>query len=216
MTEWSVSCDKKEKIMPIPVDKKEKKEKILEASIKVFSKKGLKNTKISDIALKAGIGKGTLYEYFKSKDEVFSATFYFFMERLDKAISHRLFRIHDPMEKLRAYFSVWTEVLEGEYLDYLGIVLDFWAEGVRQRDNTWLIDLNELYSENIKILDNLFSKCVAKGKIKPVNTKIMASIMLGALDGLLIQLIMNPESFNIKKSIDLLVETMIQGLKNEK
>lgn len=41
-------------------------------------------------------------------------------------------------------------------------------------------------------------------------------IMLGALDGLLIQWIMNRELFNMREATELLVETMINGLKNEK
>ena len=173
--------------MPIIVDKKEKRERILEAAVKVFSKKGRSGTKISDIADAAGIGKGTIYEYFQSKDEVFAASFYHFMEKFEDVISRRLFRIQDPLEKLRVYFAAWTEILEGDYLDYLEIVLDFWAEGVRKGEDSWKIDLNRFYAENIAVLDSLLSDCVAKGEIKPVNTKLIASTMLGALDGMLIQ-----------------------------
>ena len=198
--------------MPKIVDKKEKKALILEASIKVFSKKGLSNTKISDIAEEASIGKGTIYEYFKSKDEIFSASFYHFMGKFEEAISLRLFRIHDPLEKLNAYFSAWAEVFEGDYLDYLEIVLDFWAEGVRERNDSWMIDLNKFYSENRDMLDNLLSECVSKGKIKAVDTKLIASIMLGTLDGILIQWVMDRKAFNMKEAILLYVKTMIDGL----
>jgi AcrR family transcriptional regulator len=202
--------------MPIIVDKKKKREKILEAAVKVFSKKGRTATKISDIAEEAGIGKGTIYEYFQSKDEIFSATFNYFMEKQEEVITRRLFLIHDPLEKLRAYFSAWTEVLEGDYLEYLEIVLDFWAEGVRKGDDSWKIDLNVLYAENIKILESLLSGCAASGEIKIVDNKLLAAAMLGALDGLLIQWIMDRDSFQIRKAIQLFVDTMIEGLKKNK
>ena len=198
--------------MPKKINKEEKKGLILEAAIKVFSKKGLNNTKISDIAKEAAIGKGTIYEYFKSKDEIFAASFYYFMEKFEEGISHRLFRIQDPLEKLRAYFSAWAEILEGDYLEYLEIVLDFWAEGVRERNDSWMIDLNKLYSENRDMLDNLLSACVFEGEIKPVNTKLFASIMLGTLDGLLIQWVMDRKAFNMKEAVLLFVNTLINGL----
>ena len=201
--------------MPIIVDKKVKREKILESAIKVFSKTGRTNTKISDIAEEAGIGKGTIYEYFQSKDEVFSATFNYFMEKQEEVIARRLNRIHDPLEKLRAFFSAWAEVLEGEYLDYLEIVLDFWAEGVRKGDDSWKIDLNVLYTENIGYLDKILQECVTSREIKPVDTKLIAAIMLGALDGLLIQWIMDRNAFEIEKATRLFVGTMIEGLKKE-
>lgn len=199
--------------MPKIVNKEEKKAQILEASIKVFSKKGMNDTKISDIAEEASIGKGTIYEYFKSKDEIFTASFYYFMEKLEACISHRLYRIHDPLEKMRAYFSAWTEMFEGDYLEYLEIVLDFWAEGVRERSDSWMIDLNKFYSENRDMLDNLLSDCVSKGEIRQVDTKLIASIMLGTLDGILIQWVMDRKAFNMKEAVVLFVETMIDGLK---
>ena len=199
--------------MPKIVNKEEKKAQILEASIRVFSKKGLNNTKISDIAEAAAVGKGTIYEYFKSKDEIFTAAFYFHMEKFEESISRRLFRIQDPLEKLRAYFSAWSEIFEGEHLDYLEIVLDFWAEGVRERNDSWMIDLNKFYSENRDMLDNLLSECVSKGEIKQVDTKLIASTMLGALDGLLIQWVMDRKAFKMKDAALLFVEIMIDGLK---
>ena len=54
--------------MPKIVDKKKKREKILETAITVFAKRGIANTKITDIAEAAQVGKGTIYEYFHSKD----------------------------------------------------------------------------------------------------------------------------------------------------
>ncbi len=199
--------------MPKIVNKEEKKAKILEASLKIFSKNGFNNTKISDIAEEAGIGKGTIYEYFKSKDELFTASFYYFMEKFEEGISLQLFRIHEPLEKLRAYFSALTDMFDGDYLEYLAIMLDFWAEGVRERNDSWMIDLNKFYSENRDMLGNLLSDCISKGEIKQVDTKLIASTMLGALDGLFIQWVMDRKAFNIKDAAQLFVETMIDGLK---
>lgn len=44
---------------------------IIKAALKIFSEKGFYDAKIVDIANEAGIGKGTVYEYFKSKEELF-------------------------------------------------------------------------------------------------------------------------------------------------
>ena len=51
--------------------KEQKKEMILDAALLLFSEKGYDNTKISEIADAAGIGKGTVYEYFDAKDTIF-------------------------------------------------------------------------------------------------------------------------------------------------
>lgn len=50
----------------------ERKEQIMEAALKVFSRRGIVGTKMSMIAAEAGISHGLLYHYFKSKDELFT------------------------------------------------------------------------------------------------------------------------------------------------
>ncbi|MEN6392180.1 MAG: helix-turn-helix domain-containing protein, partial [Syntrophomonas sp.] len=52
---------------------KGKRELIIEAAIKVFSQKGYHNTRMEEIAQAAGIGKGTIYEYFESKLQLFQS-----------------------------------------------------------------------------------------------------------------------------------------------
>ena len=138
------------------------------------------------------------------------------MDKVETIVSKRLYRIHDPLEKLSAVFSAWADILDSEYVEYMEIVLDFWAEGVRKGEDSWKIDLNRFYAENIAVLDSILSDCVAKGEIKPVNTKLIASTMLGALDGMLIQWVTNRDVFDIKEAAQLFVGTMIEGLKKEK
>ena len=65
---------------PKVIDKQEKRKQIIKAAIRVFARLGLPNTKMLQVAEAAGIGKGTIYEYFKSKDELFIAAFHAFIE----------------------------------------------------------------------------------------------------------------------------------------
>ena len=53
----------------------DKREAILRAAIKVFAQKGYFNSKVADIAKEAGIADGTVYLYFKSKDEILHSIF---------------------------------------------------------------------------------------------------------------------------------------------
>lgn len=55
-------------------EKNSKRKDILASARELFGEKGFHNTKMEEIALGAGVGKGTLYEYFKNKQEIFDET----------------------------------------------------------------------------------------------------------------------------------------------
>ncbi|NLU48034.1 MAG: helix-turn-helix transcriptional regulator [Syntrophomonadaceae bacterium] len=50
-----------------------KREAIIQAALQVFSEKGYHNARMEEVATVAGIGKGTIYEYFDSKLQLFQA-----------------------------------------------------------------------------------------------------------------------------------------------
>ena len=56
----------------------DKKNRIIEAAVMVFAQKGYASATIADIAARAEIGKGTIYEYFTSKEDLFFAVFKWF------------------------------------------------------------------------------------------------------------------------------------------
>lgn len=201
--------------MPKIVDKEEKKAQILEASIKVLAEKGWNKTKISDIAEAADIGKGTVYEYFRSKDEVFAASFQYFMLQVENSVAERLSSIDDPLERLLAYFYSWADIFDSDYMDYLEIVLDFWAEGIRNKEGFSSVELMDFYYNNRTVIESLLDECIAQDKIKSIDTKIVASIIIGSLDGLMIQWIMDRNVFDLKEAVFSTARLIIDGLKRE-
>jgi TetR/AcrR family fatty acid metabolism transcriptional regulator len=79
----------------------DKREAILKAAVKIFAKKGYFNSKVSDIASEAGIADGTVYLYFKSKDEVLRSVFDRTMEDFISEGRAELVKISSPAEKLK-------------------------------------------------------------------------------------------------------------------
>lgn len=62
--------------------KKQKRRLIMQAALKVFSKKGYSPTALDEIAQEAGIAKGTLYLYFKDKEDLISSTLMYVLDDL--------------------------------------------------------------------------------------------------------------------------------------
>ena len=73
----------------------EKRQKIIEAALRAFSHRGFYRTRISDIAKDANVADGTVYLYFKSKEDLLTAIFDEFMERFLTTLHSDLKEIAD-------------------------------------------------------------------------------------------------------------------------
>ncbi len=200
-------------LMPKIIDKKEKKYKILHAAIKEFADKGFREAKISGIAKNAGIGKGTIYEYFKSKDELIFNSFYLFMDEINTTIAKKIYNIFDPLEKLKAFFNAWIDFLDSPFMDFMEVILDFWAEGIKNKQKDIRIDLKTMYQEYRLMIQNLLDDCIVEKEFRKIDTHLTSSIIIGALDGLMLQWIVDKDVFDLKKAIKSLGGMVIDSLK---
>src|SRR4051812_28028524 len=91
----------------------DKRERILEAAVKIFAEKGFYNAKVSEIARVAGVADGTIYLYFKSKDDLLISLFEDRMEEVNRNLAAALAGEGDPVERLRralaAHFALVQE-----------------------------------------------------------------------------------------------------------
>jgi len=201
--------------MPKKVDTDKKKELILSAALEIFSRNGPVKTKMSEIAEEAGIGKGTIYEYYSGKDELFAATFTYHMHRIEEFMSSKLQRVASPLEKLKLYITLWPEFLKGSHLETMDIFLHYWAESIRSKHGIESFNLLQMYEKNRAFLCSLIQECIELNKIRPVDPSLTASIILGSLDGILIQWILDRELYDLDAAADALADIFINGLTNK-
>lgn len=91
--------------------KEEKRIEILNAAIKVVSESGFEGAKIEDIAKEAGIGKGTVYEYFESKNTLFLEMMHYSVEQYRAGLVKALAEGDNMLEKIRNLSSYCAEFL---------------------------------------------------------------------------------------------------------
>src|SRR5215211_89066 len=89
----------------------DKREAILRAAIKVFAGKGYFNSKVADIAGEAGIADGTVYLYFKSKDDILHSIFDRAMAEFIAEGNREIENLNGPEEKLRRIAELHLEKL---------------------------------------------------------------------------------------------------------
>ena len=166
-----------------------KKSLIIEAAARVFANRGYNSTLIADIAREAGIGKGTIYEYFPSKVDLFFAVFKWFIQMteteakvsiavLGGSSSERLMALNDAL--LRSWLDM---------LDMYSLVMEFWSasasSSMRQRFKQ---AFKEGYRDFRRIVSALIRDGMDRGEFQPeVDAESVAAALVGAWDALLLQ-----------------------------
>ena len=199
---------------PKIVDKDAKKIEIIHAAVKVFSEKGMVKAKMADIALEAGIGKGTIYEYFRSKEEVFASGFQMFFQGMENQIESALSSTTDPVEQLKLLINLSFKSFLQHGSDLAMIMMDFWAEGIRNKDEKILnsIDLRQIYHEFRIMIQSIINNGIEQGVFRQVDTHNVAALLIGALDGIMLQWIMDQKVIDLDKITDSVIDNFLYGL----
>jgi len=203
--------------MPRVVDRDEKRRMIMQGAMQAFARKGVMKTKASDIATAAGVGKGTIYEYFRSKEEIFTAVFQFFFENLNITIDAALARTEDPLQKLRIIIGQSIDGFLQDDGKFAELIMEFWAEGVREKDPMMFgtIDLKKMYADYRGLIAGVIDEGIRKGAFKPMDPNMTASLVMAVLDGIGLQWIMDHDLFEINRLSDQIIETLLEGIRKK-
>ena len=157
-----------------------KRNRILEASIEVFSRKGFFGSKVSEIARASGVADGTIYIYFKSKDDLLIALF---EEKMDEIVVETRRKIQEktnPLDRLRAYIENHMRLLEGE----AGLIEVLQVE-LRQ-SSKFMKDYKPVkFFEYLDILSGILEEGKEAGLFRSdMNVRVARRVVFGAMDEL--------------------------------
>jgi len=158
----------------------DKRERILNAAVRVFASRGFHATRVSDVASAAGVADGTIYLYFKSKDALLVSLFESHVERLLAFLETELPRAASPSEKLKRIVEVQLGLLEGER-DLAEVVT------VILRQSTKLMKQYAApkFNAYLDAIAGVVAEGQATGEIrKDVSPHLAARAIFGALDGI--------------------------------
>ena len=200
---------------PKIVDKQAKKYEILTAAMRVFAQKGVVQTRMSDIAEAAGIGKGTIYEYFRSKEDIFAETYRQVFEGTEQQVMAIISADLDPETKLRKLMTTTVDGFLGDGGEFAGIMMAFWSEAVRNKDDRIIdiINLQQIYADYRRMISAILDEGVLTGAFQVSDTFMTASVLIGAMDGILLQCIMDPDIFTPTQAVEALLESYLNGIK---
>lgn len=92
----------------------DKPQAIIDAAVRVFARNGYYQSRVSDIAREAGIASGTIYLYFRTKDEILVTLFREKMAQWVERVRQEIAREPDAISKLRRLIALHFESLESD------------------------------------------------------------------------------------------------------
>ena len=186
----------------------DKREAILRAAITVFAHNGYFNSKVADIAREAGVADGTVYLYFKSKEEILHSVFDRSVEEALAEAKEKIESISDPREKLRQIAYLHLERL-GADRD-LAVVFQ-----VELRGSTKFMEEFSAagFAEYLSLIRSTFEEGQEAGLFRPdLNAKVVSKILFGALDEMATNWILSKRRYKLVSMADQVLDIFLNGV----
>ncbi|HEV3469828.1 MAG TPA: TetR/AcrR family transcriptional regulator [Pyrinomonadaceae bacterium] len=186
----------------------DKREAILRAATRVFARSGYFSSKVADIAREAGVADGTVYLYFKSKEEILRSVF---ERNTSEAIAEgreELSKIADPRDKLRRIARHHLERL-GSDRD-LAVVFQVELRGTTK----FMEEFSAAgLAEYLSLIREVFEEGQAAGLFRrELNAKLVSKILFGALDEMATNWILSKRRYRLAPMADEVLSIFFDGV----
>jgi AcrR family transcriptional regulator len=184
------------------------KDMVIQAAKNIFANYGFRKTTMNEIAKAMHMSKGSLYYYFRSKEEIFEAIVEQEFRTLKADIVQAISAVHSPQEKLRAFFhsrflgmqkatNFYKAVIE-EYFDYFSYI-----EGLRKA-----LDIQEM-----KIINDILNEGVKTGIFFVNSVEATTMALRAGLRGIEYDFLIVKKNFKqLVKIQDLILNTFLNGI----
>jgi AcrR family transcriptional regulator len=170
--------------MPRVVDKRRKAEAIGQAALQTFRETGYHRARMADIAQAAGIGKGTLYEYFEDKADVLRFVFDGYFDAFKEGALRAMQSAASPRARLLALLDFSFEHVS-EWEDHCAVYVDYF--GAARVGDDKLFSLAEIYDDMGALLRALIEQAQAAEEVaEGVDAVATAELLLSMFDGVVL------------------------------
>ncbi len=185
--------------MPAIVDKNRKRGDIVRGAADVFARTGYHESKMQDIADAADVGKGTLYEYFRTKEELFLAVYDEWMTEYENLIKSRVNAAADPLSKVDAIRDSAVEFYESR-AQQAPLLLEFWAHALRTDNPMFLERITSTRRFLRELGESLTQQLVNAGWFTEVDARAFAILETGISDGVFLSWVLAGQAFPLDKA----------------
>lgn len=181
---------------------------IIEAAIKVIADNGFHNSQVSKIAREAGVADGTIYLYFKNKEDILISLFKVKMGEFTAVARSELDKTPDPFEQLAKLISLHLTRLEEDR--NLAMVLQI---QLRQSDVSIRKAIAPPLKDYFKLIEEIVSRGQSMGVFRnDLNIKVTRQIIFGAIDEVATSWVLSSKNYSLTAQIEPIYKMLAQAL----
>lgn len=189
---------------------KPKYKQIIDAAVIAIAENGYHQAQVSKIAKQAGIADGTIYLYFKNKEDILISVFEekmgVFIENLQEIIKNG----ESSTEKLSRMIENHFTVLANDR--HLATVTQL---ELRQSSKQLRLKINLVLKEYLKLLDEILIEGMVSGEFNPnMDVRIARQMVFGTIDETITTWVMNEYRYDLIATAPKVTQLLLNGIKN--
>lgn len=185
-----------------------KYKQIVDAAVIVIAQNGYHQAQVSKIAKEAGVADGTIYLYFKNKEDILISVFRekmgIFVNNLEEIIKKDMTAIEMLAKMIDNHFRVLHEDR------HLAIVTQL---ELRQSSKELRFRINEVLKEYLDLLDFILKKGIENGEFdRDLDVRLARQMVFGTVDEAITSWVMNDQKYDLMKLSPAVHKLVIKGM----
>jgi TetR/AcrR family fatty acid metabolism transcriptional regulator len=186
----------------------DKHQQIIEAAVRVFARNGYYNSRVSDIAREAGVASGTIYLYFKTKDDILVSLFREKMAAWVSSVRAEIAGEPDPVEKIRRLVALHFSVLEKD-----PALAEVVQVELRQGHKFFRGASAHEISAYFELIGSVLEEGQAAGVFRTdVPVKIATKVLFGAMDQMATSWVLGKRKYRLTEAADAVATVFLRGV----
>lgn len=187
---------------------------IQDATMRVIARKGMAAATMQEIAEEAGVAKGTIYLYFRDRDELVEKTFERAITELHRRVDIALESEASIERKLRAVLAAEMEFFR-EHREFFRLYINFrYPEGNAEQQRRHKRICQPQYRSRLSMIAAVFEKAMDRGEIRRMDPLRLALFISEGTSALIIQRVMEEVPPPEQDDVDLIVGVILEGIRS--
>ncbi|MCF8104647.1 MAG: TetR family transcriptional regulator [Desulfohalobiaceae bacterium] len=188
--------------------KNSKYQQILQAAIKIFARQGYYKSTVSQVAREAGVADGTIYLYFKNKDDILDHFFSYKTREVFSCFQQEVRRADNALDKLRNLIR--RHLLEFENDRDMAVVYQVETRMRRRLSDIKIKEMSDMYFD---LVSSIVRQGQQEGVIRPdLPIALFKQVMIGAIDEVITTWLYSSGKYRLTSMADPLFELLIRGV----